>query len=141
MPTTKRDRFGLGLDQGRVVGYRLSDENTGGNVVLLPGMPALTPELGAQIAGCSCLLVDGTCWSDDELVRFGLAAKTSRQMGHLPIGGPDGSLAQLPELGAQRTILVHLNNTNPILLADSPQRRLVEQAGTEVAVDGLEIEV
>ena len=141
VPTTKPARFGSGADHGRVVGYRLTDERSGGTLVYLPGVQALTPALRAEIQGCQCLLIDGTCWRDDELVRLGLAGKTSRQMGHLPIGGPDGSLAQLRELGAGRTIFVHLNNTNPILLADAPERRLVEDSGMEVATDGLEVEV
>jgi pyrroloquinoline quinone biosynthesis protein B len=141
VPTTKRDRFGLGVDHGRVVGYRLRDERSGGTLVYLPGMPALTPALGAQIQGCDCLLVDGTCWRDDELKPLDPAAKTSREMGHLPVDGPDGSLAQLPALGARRTIFIHMNNTNPILLDDSPERRIVENSGMEVAMDGLEVQV
>ena len=139
VPTTKRDRFGTGEDHGRVVGYRLTDES--GALVYLPGVQALTPEVRAEIAGCDCLLIDGTCWRDDELVRLGLAGKTSREMGHLPVDGPGGSLAQLPALGIRRTIFVHMNNTNPILLADSPERRAVQDSGMEVAVDGLEVEV
>jgi len=141
VPTTKRDRFGAGVDHGRVVGYRLTEQPTGGTIVYLPGVQALTPALRAQIEGCACLLIDGTCWRDDELIRLGLAGKTSREMGHLPVGGPDGSLAQLPALGARRTIFIHLNNTNPILLNDSPQRHIVEDNGMEVAMDGLEVEV
>jgi pyrroloquinoline quinone biosynthesis protein B len=141
VPTTKRNRFGTGADEGRVVGYRLTDERGGGTLVYLPGVQALTPALCAEIQGCQCLLIDGTCWRDDELVRLGLAGKTSREMGHLPIDGPDGSLAQLPSLGVRRTIFVHLNNTNPILLADAPERRIVEDSGMEVAMDGLEVEV
>lgn len=141
VPTTKRDRFGVGVDHGRVVGYRLTDRRSGGTLVYLPGMQALTPGVRAEIEGCDCLLIDGTCWSDDELVRLGLAAKTSREMGHLPIDGPDGSLAQLPSLGVGRAIYTHLNNTNPILLDGSPERRAVEESGMEVAMDGLEVEV
>jgi pyrroloquinoline quinone biosynthesis protein B len=141
VPTTKRDRFGLGVDHGRVVGYRLTDERTGGTLVYLPGVQALTPAVRAEIEGCTCLLIDGTCWRDDELVRLGLAAKTSREMGHLPVDGPDGSLAQLPALGVRRTIFVHLNNTNPILLNDTAERRIVEDSGMEVAMDGLEVQV
>ncbi len=141
VPTTKRDRFGLGLDHGRVVGYRLTDERTGGTLVYLPGVQALTQALRAEIEGCTCLLIDGTCWRDDELVRLGLAAKTSRSMGHLPIDGPDGSLAQLRALGVRRTIFVHMNNTNPILLNDTPERRIVQDSGMEVAMDGLEVRV
>jgi pyrroloquinoline quinone biosynthesis protein B len=141
VPTTKRDRFGLGTQHGRVVGYRLTDLRSGGTLVYLPGVQALTPDVRAEIEGCDCLLIDGTCWSDDELVRLGLAGKTSREMGHLPIDGPDGSLAQLRGPGGRRTIFVHMNNTNPILLAGTPERRVVEDSGMEVAVDGLEVEV
>src|SRR3954471_13033176 len=135
VPTTKRARFGPGAERGRVVGYRLTDPRSGGTVVYLPGVQALTPALRAEIEGCDCLLVDGTCWRDDELVRIGLAAKTSREMGHLPIDGPDGSLAQLSSLGIARTIYVHMNNTNPVLLDGTPERRAVEDRGMEVAVD------
>lgn len=141
VPTTKRNRFGQGGDHGRVVGYRLTDERTGGTLVYLPGVQALSPDLGAQLAGADCLLIDGTCWRDDELVLLGLANKTSREMGHLPVDGRDGSLARLPSLGVARTIFVHMNNTNPILLPDSPERRVVTDSGIEVAVDGLEVEV
>ena len=99
------------------------------------------PRRCAAIAGCDCPPIDGTCWRDDELVRLGLAAKTSRETGNLPLDGPDGSLAQLPSLGVRRTIFVHMNNTNPILLHESPERRVVEDSGMEVAMDGLEVEV
>jgi pyrroloquinoline quinone biosynthesis protein B len=141
VPTTKRDRFATGTDHGRVVGYRLTDERTGGTVVYLPGVQALTPELCAEIEGCSCLLIDGTCWSDDELIRLNLASKTSRSMGHLPIEGADGSLARLDPLGIGRIIYVHMNNTNPILLPDAPERQVVTDSGVEVAMDGLEVQV
>lgn len=141
VPTTKRARFGAGIEQGRVVGYRLTDEHSGRAAVYLPGMQRLTAEVRAQLDECACLLVDGTCWDDDELVRLGLAAKTAKQMGHLPIGGPDGSLEQLSGLPIERKIYVHINNTNPILLEDSPERRMVTDRGMEVAVDGLEVKV
>jgi len=141
VPTTKWARFGAGSEHGRVVGYRLTDTRSGGKLVYLPSVQALTAVLRAEIQGCDCLLIDGTCWRDDELVRLGLAGKTSREMGHLPIDGPDGSLAQLPSLGVRRTIFVHMNNTNPILLEDTPERRVVEDSGMEVAMDGLEVEV
>ncbi len=141
VPTTKRARFDTGIEQGRVVGYRLTDEHSGRAAVYLPGMQQLTAEVRAQLDDCACLLVDGTCWDDDELVRPGLAAKTARQMGHLPIGGPDGSLAQLSGLPIERKIYIHINNTNPVLLEDSPERRMVTDHGMEVAADGLEIKI
>jgi pyrroloquinoline quinone biosynthesis protein B len=140
VPTTKRARFGSVPEKGRVVGYRLTDERSGRSAVYLPGVQDLAP-VADQLDGCACLLVDGTCWHDEELVDLGLARKTSREMGHLPIAGPGGSLAQLAPLPIDRKIYTHVNNTNPILLDDSPQRRAVEEHGMEVAVDGLEVEI
>jgi pyrroloquinoline quinone biosynthesis protein B len=90
---------------------------------------------------CACLLFDGTCWKDDELVRLGIANKTSRAMGHLPMSGADGSLEQLAALPVERKIYIHINNTNPVLIEDSPERRAVEERGLEVAADGLELEI
>ncbi len=141
VPTNKRPRFGTGEEEGRVVGYRLTDAGTGQAVVYLPGVQQLTTAVLEQLADCACLLVDGTCWHDDELIELGLADKTARAMGHLPIDGVDGSLAQLAPLPIERKVYVHMNNTNPILLDDSPERRLVEQRGMEVATDGLQVRV
>jgi pyrroloquinoline quinone biosynthesis protein B len=141
VPTTKRPRFGSATREGRVVGYRLTDERSGRVLVHLPVLQELTPEVRAELDDCSCLLVDGTCWSDDELVRLGRGGRTARAMGHLPISGPGGSLEQLAPLPVERRIYIHVNNTNPVLLEDSPERRAVEEHGMEVAVDGLELEV
>ena len=140
-PTTKRARFGACTEAGRVVGYRFTDGHSGRSAVYLPGVQRLTPEVCAQLTDCSALLIDGTCWHDDELIRLGLAAKTAAAMGHLPIGGPDGSLEQLAGLPVERVIYIHINNTNPVLLEDSPERRMVVDHGREVAVDGLEVKV
>jgi pyrroloquinoline quinone biosynthesis protein B len=141
VPTTKRARFGTGDGEGRVVGYRLADEHSGRSLVCLPAVQELTAAVCAQLEGCGCLLVDGTCWDDDELIRLGMGTRTAREMGHLPIGGPGGSLEQLAPLRVERKVYVHVNNTNPILLEDAPERRLVEQHGMEVAVDGLELRI
>jgi pyrroloquinoline quinone biosynthesis protein B len=141
VPTTKRARFGSGKRSGRVVGYRLTDERSGRALVYLPGVQELTAAVRAQLDDCACLLVDGTCWRDDELIQLGMAGKTAREMGHLPINGPDGSLEQLSPLPIERKIYTHINNTNPILLEDTPERRIIEQNGMEVAVDGLELQI
>src|SRR3954470_9818377 len=138
VPTTKRARFGTGEEKGRVVGYRLTDERSGRALVCLPTVQELTADVREQLDGCACLLVDGTCWDDDELIRLGMGTRTAREMGHLPIAGPAGSLEQLAPLAVERTVYVHLNNTNPVLVEDAPERRLVEQHGREIAVDGLE---
>jgi pyrroloquinoline quinone biosynthesis protein B len=141
VPTDKRARFEAGEGEDGVVGYRITDGRTGRALVYVPGAQRLTASVLAHLEGCACLLFDGTCWQDDELIRLGIAAKTSRDMGHLPIGGPDGSLEQLAPLPIERKIYVHINNTNPILLEDSPERRAVEERGMEVATDGLELEI
>jgi pyrroloquinoline quinone biosynthesis protein B len=138
VPTTKRARFGPGSGPGRVVGYRVTDGRSGRTLVYLPSVQDLTA-VRDQLDGCACLLVDGTCWRDDELIRLGLAGKTAREMGHLPIGGRDGSLALLAALPIGRIIYTHINNSNPILLEDAPERRVLQQHGAEVAVDGLDL--
>jgi pyrroloquinoline quinone biosynthesis protein B len=87
------------------------------------------------------MLVDGTFWRDDELARLGISNRSARDMGHVPLSGPDGTLAVLATLTRPRTALVHINNTNPILLEDSPEREAVTRAGIEVGYDGFEVEL
>lgn len=141
VPTTKRARFGPTRQIGRVTGYRFTDESTGYSVVCLPGVQEITDELRAQLWDCACLLVDGTCWHDEEMPDLGLASKTSREMGHVPMSGPGGSLDRLAELPIERKIYVHVNNTNPVLLEDSPERHEVGRRGFEVATDGMEVRI
>ena len=144
VPTAKHDRFGTGGpggDAGRVVGYRITDPSTGRSAVYLPGVQELTPSVRDELDGCDALFVDGTTWVDDEMIQLGLAQKTARDMGHLAVGGPGGSLELLSPLPIRRKVYVHVNNTNPMLLDDSPERRQVVDAGMEVAEDGLEVEV
>ncbi|HYY18163.1 MAG TPA: pyrroloquinoline quinone biosynthesis protein PqqB [Streptosporangiaceae bacterium] len=141
VPTTKRARFGSADAKGRVVGYRLTDERSGRALVYLPGVQNLTAGVLGQLEDCVCLLVDGTCWQDDELIRLGLAGKTAREMGHLPVSGPGGSLGQLAALPIEHKIYIHINNTNPILLEDSPERRAIGQRGMQVAMDGMELQI
>jgi pyrroloquinoline quinone biosynthesis protein B len=85
-------------------------------------------------------MLDGTFWTDDELVRLGISGKRARDMGHLPQSGPGGMLQVLKPLAA-RKILIHINNTNPILDEDSAERATLEAAGIEVAYDGMELEL
>jgi pyrroloquinoline quinone biosynthesis protein B len=141
VPTAKHDRFGTGGDSGRVVGYRITDDSTGRAAVYLPGVQELTPSVRDELDGVDALFVDGTTWVDDEMIQLGLAQKTARDMGHLAVGGPGGSLELLSPLPIRRKVYVHVNNTNPMLLDDSPERRAVVDAGMEVAEDGLEVEV
>ena len=141
VPTVKKARFGGTEDVGRVVGYRFTDTATGRTAVYLPGVQEVTPAVHDELSRADVVLVDGTTWTDDEMIRLGLASKTARDMGHLAVDGPDGSLAVLAGLPAERKIYVHINNTNPMLLEDSPEYATVAARGVEIALDGLEVEV
>jgi pyrroloquinoline quinone biosynthesis protein B len=92
----------------------------------------------ALAEGADLLLFDGTFWSDDEMASVGAPGRSALEMGHRPVGGDGGSLQALPGVGARRVAYVHINNTNPILRPDAPQRAEVEAAGVEVAEDGME---
>jgi pyrroloquinoline quinone biosynthesis protein B len=141
VPTKKRMRFAGAEEHGRVIGYCITDTTSQRSLAYLPCVQEITPDILAELAGASVLLIDGTCWRDDEMPRLGLAGKTSRDMGHVPIDGPGGSLELLSTLPIERKIYIHINNTNPILLDDSPERLHLDRHGLEVAVDGLEIEI
>lgn len=102
---------------------------------------AWTPEIEARVAGADAVFFDGTFWSSDELIAAGLGTKRAEQMAHLPIGGPEGSLGHLARTDARRKVLIHINNTNPILRDDSAERAAVTAAGVEVAHDDMELEL
>lgn len=109
-------------------------------LVFVPGCAEMTPILKMRLARAHVVLFDATLFTDDEMVSTGTGTKTSRRMGHVPIDGEGGSLAALSDLPARR-IYIHINNTNPILITDSPQRRKAEAAGWEIASDGMRIEL
>jgi pyrroloquinoline quinone biosynthesis protein B len=108
-------------------------------VFFVPGCAAMTPELSGRLRGADLVFFDGTLWRDDEMIVQGLGAKTGRRMGHMSISGPNGAIAAFAGLNVKRRIFIHLNNSNPVLLGDTTERREVEAAGWEVAYDGLEI--
>jgi pyrroloquinoline quinone biosynthesis protein B len=136
--STKRPRYAKSLepDPAAVVGYRFHDG--AGSLAYVPCAPALTDDLAAELKDADCAFLDGTCWTDDELTSVGLASKTSRSMGHAPVTETLDRFAALP---VRRRIYTHLNNTNPLLVEDSPERRQVTAAGVEVAYDGMEIDI
>ena len=114
----------------------------GKRLMFLPGVAAITPELLSRLRRAHAILIDGTLFSDDEMIRSNTGRKTGRRMGHLPIDGADGTLVALDGVGAgltARKIFIHINNTNPILVDGSAERRKVAAAGWEVAEDGMEI--
>ncbi|MDB5412825.1 MAG: pyrroloquinoline quinone biosynthesis protein PqqB [Rubritepida sp.] len=124
-------------EDGEAVGLAISAG--GGTLHYIPGCAVMTPELTARLRGAACVMFDGTLFTDDEMIRAGAGPKTGRRMGHMPISGPGGSLDAFAELGVGQRIYVHLNNTNPALLDDSPERAQLAAAGWVVAEDGMEI--
>jgi pyrroloquinoline quinone biosynthesis protein B len=85
------------------------------------------------------LFFDGTTWTDDEMLSTGVGHKTGQRMGHMSMSGAEGSLRAFAGIPVGRRVFIHINNTNPVLLDDSPQRREAEQAGWEIGYDGMEI--
>jgi pyrroloquinoline quinone biosynthesis protein B len=131
---------GSGLELG-ASGFVFRDRLGDGVLSYVPGLARLDDDVLARFAASDVVLVDGTFWRDDELARLGISARSAREMGHVPLSGPGGTLEALAALTGPRTALVHINNSNPILLEDSAERDAVVRAGVEVAYDGLEIEL
>jgi pyrroloquinoline quinone biosynthesis protein B len=121
---------------GSTVAYRISDGHA--SMLYVPAIKRISEELVEVASRCDCIFFDGSFWSDDEMARRGVGTRTSLAMGHVPIDGVEGSLARLGHLRA-RKVYTHINNTNPILDEDSPERRAVEAAGWEVAEDGMDL--
>jgi pyrroloquinoline quinone biosynthesis protein B len=127
---------------GDNIALRIEDTVSGGNVFYAPGLGAMDESTWANLFTAECVLVDGTFWTDDEMISLGLSKKSARDIGHLPQSGPQGMIEWLDRLPtATRKILIHINNTNPILIEDSPERALLASHGIEVAYDGMEIEL
>ncbi|HVH83059.1 MAG TPA: MBL fold metallo-hydrolase, partial [Steroidobacteraceae bacterium] len=125
---------------GDNVALVISDATSGRSAVYAPGLGRIEPALWSELEAAACVLVDGTFWSNEEMMAQGLSAKLARDLGHLPQSGAGGMLEWLAKLPpATRRILIHVNNTNPILDEDSPERAALERAGVEVAWDGMEI--
>jgi pyrroloquinoline quinone biosynthesis protein B len=121
----------------RTVGLRL--EAAGKTLFYVPGCAAMTADLAERLRGAALVFFDGTLWDDDEMVRAGLGPKTGRRMGHMSVSGPQGTMAAFEPLGVARKILIHINNSNPVLLADSPEHAAVRRQGWTVAHDGMEV--
>lgn len=125
---------------GDNIGVTLVDAQSGKRLFYAPGLGMMEDHVWAAMQAADCVLVDGTLWTDDEMIALGASKKTSRDMGHLPQSGPDGMIEWLDKLPATtRKVLIHINNTNPILDEDSPQRAELARHGIEVSYDGMEI--
>lgn len=125
---------------GDNVALLVSDRRKGVSAFYAPGLMDITPGLFDAMAGADAVLVDGTFWTDDEMIALGLSRHTARSIGHLAQSGPGGMLQWLARLPRRtRRFLIHINNTNPILDEESPQRAELERAGVTVCEDGMEI--
>ena len=123
------------------VGFLIRDLTSDRVIAYFSGVAAVTPAVLEALRGVECVFFDGTFWSDDELIALGLGDKRAQDMAHVPIGGGSGSLAALADCAVGRRIYIHINNTNPILREDSPERIAVESGGWTVARDGMEFDL
>jgi pyrroloquinoline quinone biosynthesis protein B len=130
-----------GMPAGEAVLAVVLQSGSGKRLLYAPALPRVGRELIEQMNTCEIALLDGTFWSDDELRRARGGGPGAREIGHVPIGGPDGSLQALAGVRGPRKIYIHINNTNPVLDEDSDERRRVREAGWEIAEDGWEFEL
>jgi pyrroloquinoline quinone biosynthesis protein B len=124
---------------GDTLGLRIEDKTTGRYFYFLAACAKLTPELKQRLVGAALVFFDGTVWRDDELIAAGLGAKTGQAMGHISMSGENGAIAALADLGIDRKVFLHINNSNPALLRDSAERGIAERAGWQIPADGMEI--
>jgi pyrroloquinoline quinone biosynthesis protein B len=122
------------------IGLTVRDSATDGTLVYVPAIDALDDVVTARLAEGDTVLADGTFFRHDDLVALGLGERDSWAMGHAPLTGEGGTLEALAALDAE-VALVHINNTNPMLLEDSPERSVVEEAGLVISEDGMEFEL
>lgn len=125
--------------QGDNIGILIEDRASDKKAFYAPGLGEIEPHVEAAMRTADCVIVDGTFWTEDEMIRGGFSRKTAAEMGHLPISGHGGILEHLDALGKKTKILIHINNTNPILDEDSDERATLAKHGIEVAFDGMEI--
>lgn len=125
---------------GDNIGVTITDQNSGKRVFYAPGLVEVEPQVWQAMNAADLVLVDGTVWTDDEMIKLGASTRTGKAMGHLAQSGPGGMIEWLDKLPAKtRKILIHINNTNPILNEQGPERRMLTEHGIEVAHDGLDL--
>lgn len=127
--------------EGSVIGLVIEDRASGSRMVYAPCVASVHPALVDAVSGADAVFLDGTFWSDDELVRLGGSDRTARRMGHLPVSGPEGSLAWFAAIPARHRVYIHINNTNPMLNERGQEYGEVARAGVRVGADGDLIEI
>jgi len=133
------DNFGTVAED--TIGLRISADRSERYFYYIPGCAALDDGLAERLRGAPLVMFDGTLWQNDEMVAQGAGVKTGQRMGHLSMSGPAGTIAAFAPLDIARKVFVHMNNTNPVLLADSPERAEATALGWEVGRDGMEIQL
>lgn len=126
---------------GDNIGLLVQDTSTGGTLFYAPGLGKVDDGLLSMMRDADCVLVDGTLWTDDEMQTRGVGSKTGQEMGHLAQSGPGGMIEVLDGLAKPRKVLIHINNTNPILDEESAERQVLGDHGIEVAFDGMSIQL
>ena len=119
------------------VALRITDTSTGKFFFYVPGCASMPPELAETLRGAALVFFDGTVWEDEEMISTQTGVKTGSRMGHMHLHGDDGTIAAFAGLDVTRKIFVHINNTNPVLDDDSPERKQAEGAGWEIGFDGM----
>jgi pyrroloquinoline quinone biosynthesis protein B len=133
-------RFARHERPGHTVGLDIRSA-AGKRCLFLPGCGRVDQSIASRVAGASLLLFDGTFWTGDELITLGISDRPAAAMGHLPMSGPAGSLAQLSTLAPARRVFTHINNSNPVLIENSTERASVAAAGWVVGDDGMRFEL
>ena len=124
---------------GDNIGMHIKDTRTGKSLFYAPGLGVAEPHVLEYMRNADCILVDGTVWTDDEMSKEGISDKRASEMGHLDQSSDGGIMSILNAMEKPRKVLIHINNTNPILNEDSSQRATLNKAGIEVAYDGMDI--
>ncbi|WP_144730240.1 pyrroloquinoline quinone biosynthesis protein PqqB [Acinetobacter oleivorans] len=119
----------------------IKDHKTQKQLFYAPGLGKIDDQIMQIMQSSDCVMIDGTLWTDDEMQQTGVGTKTGREMGHLYISGEGGSLSYLNQLSTHKKVLIHINNTNPILNENSSQFAELKANGVEVAYDGMQIEL
>ncbi|MGC1864349.1 MAG: pyrroloquinoline quinone biosynthesis protein PqqB [Methylocystis sp.] len=125
--------------EGDTLGLKITETASGKSFFYIPGCAGVDAGLAARLAGAELVMFDGTLWHENEMIEQGLLGKTGTRMGHINMSGVDGSIEAFSKLDVARKIFVHINNSNPVLNAFSPERAEAEAAGWEIGEDGMEI--
>jgi pyrroloquinoline quinone biosynthesis protein B len=129
----------FGSDAGDTIGLHIRETDGLAGLFFISSCAKMTGDIEKRVKGADLVFFDGTLWADDEMIKAGMGSKTGQRMGHMSMSGENGTIAAFRNLGVKRKVFVHINNSNPALLTDSPEHRELKAAGWEVGFDGMEI--